>query len=604
MSTVLITGSSSGIGKDTAKHFQQKGWNVIATMRSPEKEQELTDLDNVLVSRLDVTDSESIAQAVGDGVERFGGIDVLVNNAGYGAYGPLEATSMDSVRRQFDTNVIGLLETTKAVLPHFREQHGGTIINISSIGGRMTFPLGSLYHGTKFAVEGISEALHYELEPIGAKVKIVEPGMIATDFGGRSFDFSNDESMAEYQDTVQKVFSAFEALGPSASPPSVVSEVIYAAATDGTDQLRYPAGADAVEFMANRSALDDATFIGGGQAAARALTGRTPRGGRTAVARTRLMIDEQTRSKDVSGGVFIVTGANSGVGLETTRQLVTQGGHVVMACRRPDAGREAAESLGGLRGSSEVMTLDLADLESVRDFVGSFLDGHDRLDGLACNAGMVDMSPDRPRYTEDGFEMTMAASFFGHFLLTESLLDVLKDSAPSRMLIVSSVVHAGRPGRRPELHLEDLNFTARDFNNFAAYAEAKLAAVLYAKELGERLDGTGVSAFSVHPGWARSNFGSGGGFLMRSLMSIARPLTRWMSDSNEESAQTSLHCLLSDDAPNHSGSYFSQSSVLYRDRASKAGGWPMESPNPNAHDIETARRLVQVSSELVGLGTA
>jgi NAD(P)-dependent dehydrogenase (short-subunit alcohol dehydrogenase family) len=260
---VLITGASSGIGKATARLFHEKGWNVVATMRRPDEEDELTALDNVLVTRLDVTDSASIAEAVDAGIAEFGAIDVLVNNAGYGAFGPLEATTMESAKRQFDTNVIGLLDVTKAVLPHFRAQKAGTVINISSIGGKMTFPLGSLYHGTKFAVEGISESLAFELEPIGAKVKIVEPGMIDTDFGGRSFDFSNDETMAEYQDTVGKLFAAMEPMVENASPASLVAEVIHTAATDGTEQLRYTAGEDAKSLLASRAATDDATFIGG-----------------------------------------------------------------------------------------------------------------------------------------------------------------------------------------------------------------------------------------------------------------------------------------------------------------------------------------------------
>jgi len=261
--TILITGSSSGIGKATARFFQREGWNVIATMRSPEKETELTALPNVLVARLDVQDSASIAAAVSAGIERFGRIEVLLNNAGYGAYGLLEATPMEKISRQFDVNVIGLLETTKAVLPHLRANKSGTIINISSIGGKMTFPLGTLYHGTKFAVEGLSEALHYELSSIGVCVKIVEPGMVKTDFGGRSFDFTNDEHLIEYQAFVAKFMSAMAAMGDGGSAPEVVAEVIYRAATDGTSQLRYTAGSDAAEMLKNRKALDDATFIGG-----------------------------------------------------------------------------------------------------------------------------------------------------------------------------------------------------------------------------------------------------------------------------------------------------------------------------------------------------
>ncbi|KZL12790.1 SDR family oxidoreductase [Pseudovibrio sp. Ad26] len=260
--TILITGASSGIGKVTAKLFHDKGWNVIATMRQPEKEEELTKLDNVLVTRLDVTDSASIETAVAEGIARFGKIDVLLNNAGYGAYGPLEAFSMEKIRRQFETNVIGLLEVTKAVLPHMRANKSGSIVNVSSIGGQMTFPLGTLYHGTKFAVEGISEALHFELEAAGIKMKIVEPGMISTDFAGRSFDFTNDESMTEYQGVVQALFGAMNG-GMQPSEPIVVADVIYTAVTDGTNTLRYRAGADAVQFLDNRKALDDATFIGG-----------------------------------------------------------------------------------------------------------------------------------------------------------------------------------------------------------------------------------------------------------------------------------------------------------------------------------------------------
>jgi len=261
--TILITGASSGIGKETAKLFQAKGWNVIATMRTPEKETELTALDNVLVTKLDVLDLASIENAVKEGIQKFGQIDVLVNNAGYGAYGTLESFSREKIIRQFDTNVIGLLDVTQALIPHFRSNKGGVIINISSIGGKITFPMGTLYHGTKFAVEGISESLNYEVEQFGGKVKIVEPGAIATDFAGRSFDFNNDESLTEYQPMVGKVMGALPAMLDNASPASVVADVIYEAATDGTGKIRYTAGEDAKSIIANRTQSDDATFIGG-----------------------------------------------------------------------------------------------------------------------------------------------------------------------------------------------------------------------------------------------------------------------------------------------------------------------------------------------------
>ena len=203
--------------------------------------------------------------------------------------------------------------------------------------------------------------------------------------------------------------------------------------------------------------------------------------------------------------------------------------------------------------------------------------------------------------TKDGFESTMGVNYLGHFLLAELLLDVLKKTRGSRVVMVSSVVHAGTPKNRPKLHLDDLNYEKRKFKNFGAYAEAKLAGILYAMELNQRLKDSGATAYSVHPGWARSNFGKGGGFLMRFSMVLAKPLTRCITDSNEASAQTTLHCLLSDDALKHSGKYFSQSSVLYKDKGYKQGGWPIESPNPNARDVSSAKKLVEMSRELVGL---
>ena len=243
--TIFITGSSSGIGKETAKLFQSKGWNVVATMRNPEQESELNNLNNVLVTRLDVLDLDSINSAIHQGIQEFGKIDVLLNNAGYGAYGPLESFPRERILKQFNTNVIGLLDVTRAMLPHFRQNKAGTIINVSSMGGKMTFPLGSLYHGTKFAVEGISESLRYEVEQIGARVKIIEPGAIATDFAGRSFDFNHDEHLKEYQNIVNKITTVFPKMIKNASTADVVTKVIYEAATDGKSKLRYMAGKDA-----------------------------------------------------------------------------------------------------------------------------------------------------------------------------------------------------------------------------------------------------------------------------------------------------------------------------------------------------------------------
>ncbi|KAA3643606.1 MAG: SDR family NAD(P)-dependent oxidoreductase [Chloroflexi bacterium] len=293
-----------------------------------------------------------------------------------------------------------------------------------------------------------------------------------------------------------------------------------------------------------------------------------------------------------------MTGANSGSGFATTEQLARQGAHVIAACRRVAASKEAFADLGDISGSVEVMELDLASLASVRRFAEAFLSKYDRLDGLVNNAGVM-MTPEGR--TEDGFETQIGINHLGHFLLTELLLDTLKASAPSRIVCVSSVAHAGMRGTNAEIDLDDLHYDKREYSPGAAYAQSKLANVLHAFDLARRLEGSGVSAFSLHPGWIRSNLvrSAGARFVQNVLL---RPfggmlgLMSWF-----EGAQTSLHCLLDDDAPSHNGAYYSQNSLLYSDRENRSGGWPMTSPNPHARDVELAEKLYHRSLELVGL---
>ena len=311
-----------------------------------------------------------------------------------------------------------------------------------------------------------------------------------------------------------------------------------------------------------------------------------------------LMCDPELLQKDLSGHVYIVTGANSGAGFATSAQLVRQGAHVVGGCRRVDAGKQAFAEMASARGSTEVMELDLASLASVRRFAEGFVAKHDRLDGLVNNAGI--MGPPEGK-TEDGFETQFGVNHLGHFLLTELLLETLKASAPSRIVCVSSVVHVGTRNQVGEIYLDDLNFEKRPYDRNLAYMQSKLANVLHALDLSRRLEGTGVSAFSVHPGWIRSN-------LAQHIVPVwvqnvvMRPFSGLLGMvSWDEGAQTTLHCLLDDDAPQHSGEYFSQMSTLYPNEENRPGGWPMPSPNPNAHDAELAEKLYHRSLELVGI---
>jgi NAD(P)-dependent dehydrogenase (short-subunit alcohol dehydrogenase family) len=262
MQSIVITGASSGIGKETAKYFAEQGWKVAATMRSPEKETELTEIDNVSVYQLDVSDPASIANAAQQIISDFGKVDALLNNAGYGSYGILEATPEEKIRRQFDVNVVGLLLVTQAFLPNMRENGAGVIVNVSSVGGKVAFPLGTLYHGSKWAVEGLSEALSFELASVGIKVKIVEPGGVKTNFGTTSFDLNIEGSPEAYGPLVEKFVAAMQAsAGAVPSEASDIAEVIYQAVTDGTDQMRYIAGPDAEQLIGARKQMDDAQFF-------------------------------------------------------------------------------------------------------------------------------------------------------------------------------------------------------------------------------------------------------------------------------------------------------------------------------------------------------
>lgn len=211
-------------------------------MRRPELEEELNLLENVKCWRLDVNDDGSIRKAIDNTIEAFGHIDVVVNNAGYGVIGPFEATTREQVKKQFDTNVFGVMNVTRAILPYFRSRKSGTIINIASAGGRITWPLYSLYHGTKWALEGYTEGLHYELRQFGIRVKIIEPGSIRTDFFGRSQDVADITQFKQYEEYVNRVVPNLQKSGANAPGPEVVAEQVFRSATDNSNRLRYTAG--------------------------------------------------------------------------------------------------------------------------------------------------------------------------------------------------------------------------------------------------------------------------------------------------------------------------------------------------------------------------
>lgn len=262
--TVLITGCSSGFGKVTAALFAQKGWNVVATMRNPADGQDLSRQNGVFVTRLDVQEPQTAHAAIAEGISRFGRIDLLINNAGFGLFGLLEATSPEKIREQFEVNVFGVMETTRAILPHFRANKGGVIVNVSSGAGVFTLPMLSLYCASKFALEGFSEGISYELLSQNIVMKIVEPGGVtSTKFGERSAaETAQNAAVAGYESFVENTQKIFAELreGRRASE-SHVAEEIFAAATDGTTRLRYVITDDIKPLVAARRETNEESYL-------------------------------------------------------------------------------------------------------------------------------------------------------------------------------------------------------------------------------------------------------------------------------------------------------------------------------------------------------
>jgi NADP-dependent 3-hydroxy acid dehydrogenase YdfG len=234
---ILITGASSGIGKATAIYFANKGWNVAATMRNPDAVKDFTRYANINLFKLDVVDFENVVASIDEILQTYGTIDVLFNNAGYALAGAFEATSDGDVRKQFETNVFGVMNVTRAVLPHFRQKKAGIILNTTSSGGIFTFPLYSIYNSTKFALEGFMEALQYELKPFNITIKNLEPAAVKSEFT-ENISFVSSPEYADYSATVQRNMIDSYKNAPAAD---VVATVAYQAATDNKFKLRYPA---------------------------------------------------------------------------------------------------------------------------------------------------------------------------------------------------------------------------------------------------------------------------------------------------------------------------------------------------------------------------
>ena len=254
--TWFITGCSTGFGRVLTEELLKTEANIVATARNPDS---LSDLkgERLLVLPLDVTKAETVKAAVNAAKKRFGSIDVLVNNAGYGMMGAMEESSLEDTRRMFETNVFGLIQVTQAVLPIMRAQKSGYIINLSSAAGMVATPGAAMYNGTKFAVEGISEAMALEAAHLGIKVTLIEPGPFRTDFLNRSLD--TQPAIADYAQSVGKTREAFGAMdGKQPGDPLKAAQIIIDLASQSNPPLRLPLGHSAFDrISAKVSALQD-----------------------------------------------------------------------------------------------------------------------------------------------------------------------------------------------------------------------------------------------------------------------------------------------------------------------------------------------------------
>ncbi len=280
----VVTGSSSGIGYETSLLLARKGFFTYATMRSPDKSNNIINLKQnerlpLEVLKLDVTDDKSVKEAIQKIVNEQGTIDVLVNNAGYALVGPLEELSIQEFKEQFETNVFGVIRVTKEILPIMRKQRHGTIVNISSVAGRIGFPLTSAYVSSKFALEGLSESIAYEVEQFGIKVILIEPGVIKTNFDsnlmigkGVSTTTTTTTTTATathgrdlpYADITKKRIAGFKPRFENGLPPIEVAKVILRAITSTSKNVspesRYLVGGDAFKLMEIRKSKSDKEF--------------------------------------------------------------------------------------------------------------------------------------------------------------------------------------------------------------------------------------------------------------------------------------------------------------------------------------------------------
>lgn len=475
---VLITGASRGFGGEAARRIAARGNHVVATMRNPERDGPAIVAgheDRITAAPLDVTDVGAVERVAAETLARFGRIDVLINNAGYGLYGPIEEVSEAQVWRQFDTNVLGQWRMAKAVLPSMRARGAGKIVNVSSLAGRVAGAWLGMYAAAKHGVEGMSEALRFEVGHTGVQVCVLEPGMYVSDWQTGSLDVAAAqlEGRSAYQETVEAALANFRARATT-RPASGSVGVAMADMVELEQHLpmRWPVGEDSTHLIESRLNATEAEW----EALRRAGTLRTWR-----------RPGEQGGVERQWGGenVVLITGASRGFGAAAARECAARGSLVAAAMRDPD--RDGGAVREGFEDRIETFALDVTDAASIEAAVEAARERFGRIDVLVNNAGYGLYGP-LEDLSEDECRRQLDTNLLGPWRLQQAVLPVMREQGWGKVVNVSSL--SGQVPRALR----------------GMYAASKHAVEAMSEALADEVAPFGVQVTILQPGQYRSDW--------------------------------------------------------------------------------------------------